>query len=89
VTDVGTGGKVAVSILALLVLLVIVLLFRGGPSSEETQYGDERMNPEITRGMLETCLKADRERISLYGAAKPTEDCKRREAAYALQQTGK
>jgi hypothetical protein len=33
--------------------------------------------------LLQDCLKADNDRIQLYGAAKPTTDCRNRELAYA------
>jgi hypothetical protein len=42
---------------------------------------------QVNQAMLEDCLKADRDRIKLYGEARPTHDCLVRELKYAAKQT--
>jgi len=45
---------------------------------------DPANDARVNQTLLNDCLRADRERIFLYGEAKPTPDCLMREAAYAL-----
>jgi len=69
--------------LAFIALFIAFLIFR---ASREDPMQDPAFAARVNQALLEDCLKVDRERIRIYGEARPTEDCKARELAYAMKQ---
>jgi hypothetical protein len=71
-----------IGFIALVAVFVLLAHLDLGP---DPMMNDPEFAARFNQHMLEDCLKADRERIALYGEAKPTQDCLNRELIYAAK----
>ena len=74
-----TGAKFVAFIIGFIVVLALAF---GALTSGAPDPVDPTKQHAINQRLLENCLRADRERIALYGEAQPTQDCFNREFAY-------
>ena len=76
-----TGAKFVAFIIGFIVVLALAF---GALTSGTPGPVDPTEQHALNQRLLENCLRADRERIALYGEAQPTQDCFNRELAYRI-----
>lgn len=73
-------GIIIASLIGIVILLAVLGSLAPDPMADPT------FRAQVNQRLLENCLRADRERITLYGEAKPSQECVDRELAYAMRE---